>query len=224
MKGLIISAVIMSSFTFSANAINVGEITTTINSNETWIAKEIKNTTEAARLVTVNIVKISSPMADGKTIPMETKKEIMSTPARAILTGNASENIRFFYNGPQDDKERYYQIQWTDDTISEGDDNHEKKSGIATTSAAINTILVVAPRKENFNFERKDNIIYNRGNVSFRVISIGPCKKKKSEKDNTCRERYNLMPGLGVKLQLVDVNSKESHIGIWHGEQYITVK
>lgn len=225
MKKIVILLVILMSIVPSSQAISVGEITTTITSDKEFIAKEIKNTTDSARLVTVNVVRISSPMSGGDIIPMESKKELLSTPANIILPGNTSDNVRFFYDGPKDDKERYYRIQWTDDMVSDAVNTKTKKNGVATTSAAIDTILVVAPRKENFNYARKDNIIYNRGNVTFRVVAFGPCVKSENKsKDNICRERYYVMPGFGVKINYSDTHNRNSHIGIWHGERYIIVK
>jgi len=82
----------------------------------------------------------------------------------------------------------------------------------------------VAPRKENFKYYRKGDTITNSGNVSFRVISYGPCREKEKEQGKGCRERYNLMPGVSVKIKHTDLTNKKTRIGIWHGEQLITVE
>lgn len=212
-------------FAFSAHAVHVGEVTTMIHSDKDMIAKEIKNTTESARLITINVSRLSSPMDDGKIIPTENKDELLFTPANLILTGHGVDQVRFFYHGPKDNKERYYRIRWTDQAVSEDEGKTAKKAGTATTSAVINTILVVAPRKEKFDYEYKDGIVYNRGNVAFRVLGFGTCLNKKdiAKKDN-CRERYYVMPGRGIKLMAINHKDSKAHIGIWHGERYITVK
>lgn len=209
---------------FPAQAINVGDVTSIITSQNNSLAKEIENNTEAARFVSVKVEKISSPMADGKIIPMADRSELLSTPASLILPGNAKENFRFIYNGPADDKERYYRLSWTDEPISEFDTTKQSKLGQTTTSAVIGTILVVAPRKEHFDYKRQGGEITNTGNVSFRVISYGPCKDKKKDDGKGCRERYNLMPGLSVKIKHTDLSNKMTRIGIWHGEQLIHAK
>ncbi|MEB4674449.1 hypothetical protein MXL54_06665 [Enterobacteriaceae bacterium G50] len=208
---------------FYANAINVGEVTSMMSSDASSLAKEIKNTTDVARYVSVSLERISNPMAGGKVIPMDSKGELLSTPASLILPGNSSENFRFFYKGLQDNKERYYRLSWTDEPVTEFENVKKKKQGEATTSAIIGTILVVAPRDENFDYTRQDDTVTNTGNVSFRVISYGPCRDKSKDSGEGCRERYYLMPGLSVKVKYTDLTNKKTRIGIWHNEQYINV-
>ncbi|WP_058911456.1 hypothetical protein [Entomohabitans teleogrylli] len=207
--------------TFSARAINVGEVTSMMTPDSASLAKEIFNNTDSARFVSVNVERISSPMANGVVIPMESKAELLSTPASLILPGQAKENFRFFYKGPEDDKERYYRLSWTDEPVSEFDTTKNKKLGQATTSAIISTILVVAPRQERFNFKRQGDTVTNTGNASFRVISYGPCRDKAKDLGQGCRERYYVMPGISVKIKHTDLSSKKTRIGIWHGAQFI---
>ena len=92
----------------SSHAINVGDVTSIMGPDASTLAKEIINTTDTARYVSVSVERISSPMAGGKVIPMASRSELLSTPASLILPGNAKENFRFFYKGPQDNQERYY--------------------------------------------------------------------------------------------------------------------
>ena len=207
----------------AAHAINVGDVTAMMPPDSSRLAKEIANTTESARFVSISVERISSPMADGVVIPMESKSELLSTPASLILPGMAKENFRFFYAGPQDDKERYYRLSWTDEPVSEYDASQSKKLGQATTSAVINTILVVAPRKERFAFKNQGDTVTNTGNASFRVISFGPCRDKTKETGQGCRERYYVMPGVSVKIKHTDLTNKTTRIGIWHGTDYINV-
>ncbi|MFN2932490.1 hypothetical protein ACKUFL_26995, partial [Escherichia coli] len=82
---------------------------------------------------------------------------------------------KVIYNGPKDDKERYYRLNWKDDPISESGITKSSKSASATTSATISTILVVAPRIENFQYKYENQKVANLGNSSFRVVASGPC-------------------------------------------------
>lgn len=209
---------------FSAQAINLGDVTVTMAPDARTLAKEIINNTETARFVSVNIDRLSSPTAEGVVIPPDDPAELLSTPASLILPGHARENCRFIYNGPADDKERYYRLSWSDEPVTEHDAIQHKKLGQATTSAIIGTLLVVSPRKEHFKYQRQGDQITNTGNVSFRVISYGPCRDKQKEEGKGCRERYNLMPGASVKIKHTDLTNKKTRIGIWHGEQLITVE
>lgn len=207
-------------------AVNVGNITEIISSNEETLSKEIENTVDAARLVNLSIERIDSPLADGKTIPINDPNEILSTPANIILPGKATDLFKIIYQGPKDDQERYYRLNWTDDPISESGMTKSAKSASATTSATISTILVVAPRVENFKYKYDKNKVANLGNSSFRIVASGPCltEKIKLGNDGICRERYYLMPNLAVNLQLVDINNKKTSIGIWHKGEFIVVK
>ena len=209
---------------FPTQAIDVGEITSMMAPDETTLAKEVYNNTDTARFVSVNVERLSSPMEDGTIIPMESKSELLSTPANLILPGQAKENFRFIYSGPADDKERYYRLSWADEPITQYDSTGNKKLGQATTSAIIGTILVVAPRNERFDFKRQGDTITNTGNSSFRVISYGPCRDKSKDNGQGGRERYYLMPNVSVQIKHTDLASKKTHIGIWHGEMLINAE
>lgn len=208
-----------------ALAINVGAITESMPSDTNMIAKEVANTVDVARLVSLSVERISSPLEQGKVIPMEAQNEIMVTPANLILTGKAKEIFRIFYGGQKDDKERYYRLIWQDNPVVEEGNSKSTKTAMATTSATISTLMVVNPRKENFNYRYENGVISNIGNSSFRVVASGPCFPNKSEDENKmCRERYYVMPGLAVHLKFVDYQLNKSSIGIWHNKNYITVK
>lgn len=209
-----------------ANAINVGAITSIIAPDQDVIAKEVINTVDDARLVSLSVERISSPMEGGEVIPMESKQEIMATPSNLILPGNGKDVFRIFYAGPKDNKERYYRLVWRDNPIAEEGLSKTRKAASATTSATISTILVVTPRQDNFNYQYRDGVIYNTGNSSFRTVAFGPCKQPKTNEDKNkgCRERYYVMPGLGAHLKFVDIHNQKLNVGIWHNEDYINVK
>ncbi|EMT6575311.1 hypothetical protein WMR74_001323 [Providencia rettgeri] len=210
----------------SSFAVNVGNITEIISSDENTLSKEIENTVDTARLVNLTIEKIDSPLDTGKVIPITDPNEILSTPANLILPGHAKDIFKIIYQGPKDNKERYYRLNWKDDPIGESGVTQSAKSASATTSATISTILVVSPRIENFNYKYSNSQVSNTGNSTFRVVASGPClaEKQKYGVDGICRERYYLMPNLAVKLQFVDVTNKKSSVGIWHKGEFIVVK
>ncbi|MEE9659341.1 hypothetical protein [Enterobacter cloacae complex sp. CARB60] len=208
---------------FSSWAINVGDITSIMISEESSLSKEIINTTDSARYVSVTVKQLSSPLPGGVELNAN-PGELLSTPASLILPGEAKDVFRFFYKGPEDDKERYYRLQWIDEPISESATTKAGKAATATASAEIGTIMVVAPRKERFDYSRQGDLITNTGNVSFRVIAYGACKDKAQDQGRGCRERYYVMPGTKIRLQKSDVSNSRTRIGIWHGKQFITVK
>ncbi len=206
-------------------AISVGEITSIIPPNETILSKEITNTTDIARFIGLRVERISTPLEGGEVIPMESRDEILSAPASLVLPGGAKEFFKVVYQGPQDDQERYYRLSWLDAPISEFASEAQPKGAQALTSARIDTILVVAPRKEIFKYENNGDEVKNLGNATFRVISVGKCKNPENDKDGEgCRERYYVMPGKSIQLKHTDITHTQSHIGIWHKDDYISVK
>lgn len=218
-----VTLVSLMAITFPALSINVGEVTAIMDTSHSMHAREIANSTDQARFVSVSVERISSPMEGGKVITMASRDELLSTPASLILPGQSKENFRFIYKGPQDDKERYYRISWSDEPVTEYDASQGKKQGQATTSAVIGTILVVAPRQERFDYTHQGGTVTNTGNTTFRVISYGPCRDKSRDIGKGCRERYYVMPGVSVTLQHTDLTNKKTHIGIWHGDTFINV-
>lgn len=205
-------------------AISVGDITSIIEANQTLLSKEIENTTDVARFVGLKIYRISSPMADGEVIPMESKSEILSTPSGLVLPGSAKDIFKILYQGPSDNQERYYRLSWIDAPVTGAGQDNANKGAQATTSAQINTILVVAPRQEKFDYTHVNGTVTNTGNTSFRVVAAGQCLDASKDKEgNGCRERYYVMPGKSVTLKYTDVKAEKTHIGIWHGSKYINV-
>lgn len=209
-----------------ATAIHVGPITEMMASDQTILAKEIENNVDQARLVGLSIERITSPLDNGKVIPLP-NNEILISPANLILPGKTKEHFKIYYKGPADNQERYYRLVWRDDPVSEEGSTQNKKSATATTSAMISTILVVAPRQENFNyrFDKEKRVVYNTGNSAFRTVATGDCMSDAVTKNenNRCSERYYVMPGLGVKLKQVDVQSKKATVGVWHNDDFIIV-
>lgn len=214
---------LLSVLSFNVHAVNVGDITAIINSNEKTLAKEVENTTNVARYIALKVEKITSPAADGKVIPLE-NSEILSTPAGLVLPGSGKDVFKILYNGPEDDQERYYRLSWLDAPVLGKEDNTANKAALATTSAIINTILVVSPRKDKFDYSYSNGTITNTGNASFRIVAAGSCiDQTKDINGKGCRERYYVMPGKSIKLKFTDWNAPKTNLGIWYSGQYINV-
>lgn len=205
-----------------ALALDVGEISSFMPGDSARLSKEIKNTTDSGRLVNVSIERISSPLPSGTVIPMSSRDEMLLSPASLILPANASDVIRFYYKGPNDAQERYYRIVWFDQALSEAGQNSARRNAVATTSARIGTILVVAPRQDRFAYQFANGRIKNTGNATFKVVAYGNCRNKQDGSD--CKENYFVMPGKDRAFSKVDVNDKKGRVALWHGEQFIPVK
>lgn len=205
-----------------ALALDVGDITAFIHSDSSTLSKEIKNTTNDGRLVNVKVERLSSPLEGGTIIPMEKKDELLLTPASLLLPAQNSDVVRFFYQGSNDDKERYYRIIWFDQALSDAQSGSSNKSAVATASARIGTILVVAPRKVTFGYQYANGKITNTGNATLRVIAYGPCLKPVDGKE--CKENYYLMPGKTRAFSRVNTEDKKGRVAMWQAEKFVSVK
>ena len=203
-------------------ALDVGDISSFMNSGSSVLSKEIKNTTDSGRLINIHLERLSSPLEGGKVIPMDKQDEILLTPASLLLPAKASEVVRFFYKGPADDKERYYRIVWFDQALSDAQHNGAERSAVATASARIGTILVVAPRQANFRYQFAGDALTNTGNATLRIIAYGPCLKAADGKE--CKENYYLMPGKSRRFTRVNIADKKGRVALWQGEQFVPVK
>ena len=222
MKKHILAIGLLLSTMTPALALDVGDISSFMNSGSSTLSKEIKNTTDSGRLINIHMERLSSPLDGGKVIPMDKQDEILLTPASLLLPAKASDVIRFFYKGPADDKERYYRIVWLDQALSDAQRNGSTRSAVATASARIGTILVVAPRKANFRYQYANGTLVNNGNATLRILAYGPCLKPADGKE--CKENYFLMPGKERRFTRVNVADKKGRVALWQGEQFVPVK
>ena len=222
MKKHILAISLLLSTMTPALALDVGDISSFMNSGSSTLSKEITNTTDSGRLINIHMERLSSPLDGGKVIPMDKQDEILLTPASLLLPAKASDVIRFFYKGPADDKERYYRIVWFDQALSDAQRNGSTRSAVATASARIGTILVVAPRKANFRYQYANGTLVNTGNATLRILAYGPCLKPADGKE--CKENYFLMPGKERRFTRVNVADKKGRVALWQGEQFVPVK
>ncbi|ENJ4070681.1 hypothetical protein AB1D50_004449 [Enterobacter hormaechei] len=205
-----------------AQALDVGDISSFMNSSSSSLSKTIKNSTDSGRLINIHLERLSSPLDDGKIIPMGKPDEVLLTPASLLLPAQASDVIRFFYKGPSDDKERYYRIVWFDQALSDLQRDKANRSAVATASARIGTILVVAPRQVNYRFQYANDELINSGNATLRILAYGPCIRAADGKE--CKENYYLMPGKSRRFTRVNIADKKGRVALWQGEQFVPVK
>ncbi|UDJ80688.1 EcpB family pilus assembly chaperone [Kosakonia oryzae] len=222
MKKTILATLLFVSGAMPVYALDVGDISSFMYSDATILNKTIKNPTTTGRLVNIRIERISSPQSDGKTIPMESKDELLLSPGSLLLPAESNEMIRFYYNGPQDDIERYYRIIWFDQALSNASKNNATRYAVATASARISTILVVAPRKVKYDYQYSKGEIKNTGNATLRLIAYGPCKKISEKKE--CKENYYLMPGKTRSFTQVDIENQKARLAFWQADNFIPVK
>ena len=77
-----------------AQALDVGDISSFMNSDSSTLSKTIKNSTDSGRLINIRLERLSSPLDDGQVISMDKPDELLLTPASLLLPAQASEVIR----------------------------------------------------------------------------------------------------------------------------------
>ncbi len=222
MKKNFLTFAICLSFMMPTYALDIGDISSFMYSDSSIISKEIKNSTNTGRLINIKVERITNPLEGGSIIPMESKDEILLTPGSLLLPANSNETIRFFYKGPNDDKERYYRILWSDQALSEGKRSNAKRHAVATASALISSILVVAPRKAKYAYHYSEGKITNPGNATLRIIAYGPCLKPTD--GDSCKENYYLMPGKSREFSRVNVADRNGRVAFWQENHFVSVK
>lgn len=222
MKSCILALFLLINFTFPASALDIDYISSFLNSDSCVLEKEIRNSSTNDHQVKIKIERISSPLKEGKVIPMNKPDELSLTPNNIIIPANTNQIIYFFYNGEKDDKERYYRIIWLDREIYNVPQNNSMTHAMIKALNKIGTLLVVAPRQVKYEHQYNDGKIVNTGNATFKVLAYGPCLKSISNTD--CRENYFLSPGREIEFSRVDIADKNSHISLWQGNQFVSVK
>ena len=177
-----------------AQALDVGDISSFMNSGSSTLSKTIKNSTDSGRLINIHLERLSSPLDGGQVIPMDKPDEVLLTPASLLLPAQLSDAQR----------------------------DNANRSAVATASARIGTILVVAPRQVNYRFQYANGSLTNTGNATLRILAYGPCLKAADGKE--CKENYYLMPGKSRRFTQVDTANKKGRVALWQGEQFVPVK
>ncbi len=112
-------------------------------------------------------------------------------------------------------KERYYRIVWFDQALSDAQRDDANRSAVATASARIGTILVVAPRQGELPLSVRQRLLTNTGNATLRILAYGPCLKAANGKE--CKENYYLMPGKSRRFTRVDTADNKGRVALWQG-------
>ena len=61
--------------------------------------------------------------------------------------------------------------------LSDAQRDNANRSAVATASARIGTILVVAPAANYHHFQYANGSLTNTGNATLRILAYGPCLK-----------------------------------------------
>ena len=94
---------------FTAAAINVGTLTFAMDQDRSFTAKRVLNNNRGARLYQVSIRAIDRP-GEREVRSRPADGELLFAPRQLTLQAGQAEYYKFFYRGPQDNRERYYRV------------------------------------------------------------------------------------------------------------------
>ncbi|AZN35179.1 hypothetical protein [Iodobacter ciconiae] len=209
-------------FVFSKNvfAISLDSFYSYLPSDKNTISIDVKNPdASAAHLFKIEVYPIESPykmdkIADGNS----NAADLLFTPEKAIVPADGSVKIKFVYNGPKDDKERYYAIKWTDVRIDRANKAVTEKAASAVQRVTLATTLIILPREEKFDYALNKSMIKNTGNSMFKFFFDGKCNKK--GKIVPCSDAGPLLPGRSYSFEKFDF-VQFPMVGIWRGNKVI---
>lgn len=73
-----------------AQALDVGDISSFMNSDSSTLSKTIKNSTDSGRLINIRLERLSSPLDDGQVIAMD-KPDELATHSRQLAATRPSQ-------------------------------------------------------------------------------------------------------------------------------------
>lgn len=214
-----------------AGAMEISDMTVVTSSQTGQAVVRARNDEGRAILLSVSVVQVDSPYDNGKEMPVgsASSNDIRFTPARTLIPLGQTAPVRFFYQGPKDDKERYYKVSW----VSSGVGVNAKKTDADKSvdlqfSSAIRTILVVPPAQQNFSYLYDKNGVRNTGNMSFQAVAYGTCKlgskNDDSAKNEICHERYWVGPGRGVAFKAIDSSKGDVRLMLQRDGKYVSAE
>lgn len=169
----------------AALAISVGNLTFSMSPDDSFVAKRVLNNNQSARLYEVSVVGIDSPSEkEIQTRPAD--GELLFSPKQMTLQPGLGEYFKFYYNGPKDDRERYYRVSFREVPTSNHVMRNSANSQISIDPVVIiDTILVVRPRHIDFKwtYDRATGTIRNTGNTWFKLLIKPGCSTTEEEGD-----------------------------------------
>ena len=146
-------------------AISVGNLTFSLPSETDFVSKRVVNNNKSARIYRIAISAIDSPgSSELRTRPVD--GELLFAPRQLALQAGESEYFKFYYHGPRDNRERYYEVS-TEPVV------------------VMDTILVVRPRQVQFkwSFDKVTGTVSNTGNTWFKLLIKPGCDSTEEEGD-----------------------------------------
>lgn len=149
-------------------AISVGNLTFSLPSETDFVSKRVVNNNKSARIYRIAISAIDSPgSSELRTRPVD--GELLFAPRQLALQAGESEYFKFYYHGPRDNRERYYQ---------NGIHHHHRLR--ADLAAGWATSCQV---QFKWSFDKVTGTVSNTGNTWFKLLIKPGCDSTEEEGD-----------------------------------------
>ncbi|TWQ00856.1 fimbria/pilus periplasmic chaperone, partial [Escherichia coli] len=166
-------------------AISVGNLTFSLPSETDFVSKRVVNNNKSARIYRIAISAIDSPgSSELRTRPVD--GELLFAPRQLALQAGESEYFKFYYHGPQDNRERYYRVSFREVPTRNLTKRSPTGGEVSTEPVVVmDTILVVRPRQVQFkwSFDQVTGTVSNTGNTWFKLLIKPGCDSTEEEGD-----------------------------------------
>ncbi len=175
-----------------ARAVRLESTIYDITPPQNFISWPILNDSSRANLYTIAVWKIDRPGAGGERRVDGSELEVVYSPLRLTLQPGRRDYFKLYYRGPQDERERYYRVQFKETPVTLIPWREQRQGLDAVPVVSVSAILVVRPRKMTFRYELDEatGMLKNSGNTWFRVIVQQGCQG-----DDESATQLALLPG-----------------------------
>lgn len=204
-------------FSLPARALYLDSTIFDMAADKSFISKRVFNDSHKQNIYSISAVKIDKPGPGGERRQAIEEGELLFAPLNFSLAPDAGEFFKIFYRGPQDDKERYYRVQFTEMPITLFPERNRGKKSEAIPAIALETILVVRPRKMNLHYmlDEQKGVLENTGNTFFKIIVQKGCNST----DDEATVRY-ILPGETYRSPELKAQNKKFIVAL---QKYIPV-
>ncbi|WP_155630983.1 hypothetical protein [Burkholderia cepacia] len=191
-----------------AYALNVGDLTYFMRTDQTFTAREVLNDSAQARVYSVTVEETAPPYIDANTWRPK-GGELLYAPKRLVLRAHQANWLRLYYKGPADEQSRFYRITFTEERAmtSESDDAVNIRPRLS-----LDTVLVVQPRQPRQSYRVDGTKLVNDGNTSYLATVQGHCDAGKQ-----CFVDRYLAPGASIDFGGLVEPGQPNRVVIWDG-------
>ncbi len=137
----------------------------------------IKNNSEQRKNYTLSMVQVDVPREKGHETEIESG-ELLYSPKQLTLGPGESAGFKFYYTGPQDDKERYYRVKFIETPLQAHPVISKGRRIQTDITVSLEAILIVRPWKRYFQYTFANGVIRNTGNTYFKYASSRGCSNQ----------------------------------------------